>query len=123
MIVTWVAASGATGYQILRAVGVTTPVLAGTVGVVLTFNDVEATPGILYNYSVKALSAAGPGLASTVNSGYRNLTAPSSVAATDGTSTANVTVTWAASTGATGYQVWRALGAGVAAQIATVGAG
>ena len=122
VIVTWAAVSGATGYQILRAVGVTTPVLAGTVGVVLTFNDVEATPGILYNYSVKALSAAGPGLASTVNSGYRNLTAPSSVAATDGTSTANVTVTWAASTGATGYQVWRAIGAGAAAQIATVGA-
>ena len=122
VIVTWAATSGATGYQILRAVGVATPVLAGTVGVVLTFNDVEATPGILYNYSVKALSAAGPGLASTVNSGYRNLTAPLSVAATDGTSTANVTVTWAASTGATGYEVWRALGAAVATKIATVGA-
>ena len=46
---------------------------------------------------------------------------PTSVEATDGTLTTGVTVTWATFDGATGFQIFRALGtAGVAAQIGTV---
>ena len=49
-------------------------------------------------------------------------TAPLNVAATDGTSTSAVTVSWSASTGATGYRVLRSYAGGPAAQIASVGA-
>ena len=105
-----------------RAIGAGVAAQIGTVGAVLTYSDTTAIAGTLYTYSVKAVAAAGASAASASNTGYRNLTAPLSVAATDGTLTTGVTVTWAASTGATGYQVWRAIGAGVASQIATVAA-
>ena len=117
--VTWAASTGATGYKIYRDGSESA---LATVGAVLTYSDVSAVPGISYAYTVKATGAVGISVASLSNTGYRNLTAPLSVTATDGTSTSEVTVTWAASTGATGYQVWRAIGTGVAAQIATVGA-
>ncbi len=120
--VTWAASTGATGYQVWRAIGAGVAAQIGTVGAVLTYSDTTAIAGTLYTYSVKAVAAAGASAASASNTGYRNLTAPLSVAATDGTLTTGVTVTWAASTGATGYQVWRAIGAGVASQIATVAA-
>jgi hypothetical protein len=120
--VTWAASTGATGYQIWRAIGTGAAAQITTVGVVLTYSDTTAIAGISYTYTVKATGAVGVSAASLGNTGYRNLTAPLSVAATDGSSTANVTVTWAASTGATGYQVWRAIGTGAATQIATVGA-
>ena len=120
--VTWAASTGATGYQVWRAIGAGVAAQIGTVGAVLTYSDTTAVAGILYTYSVKAVAAAGATAASATDTGYRNLTAPLSVAATDGTLTTGVTVTWAASTGATGYQVWRAIGAGVAEQITTVGA-
>ncbi len=120
--VTWAASTGATGYQVWRAIGAGVAVQIGTVGAVLTYSDVSAVAGTLYTYTVRAITAAALSAASLGNTGYRNLTAPLSVAATDGTLTTGVTVTWAASIGATGYQVWRAIGAGVAAQLGTVGA-
>ena len=120
--VTWAASTGATGYQVWRAIGTGVAAQITTVGAVLTYSDTTAIAGTSYTYTVKATGAVGVSAASTGNTGYRSLTPPLSVAASDGTSTANVTVTWAASSGATGYQVWRAIGTGVAAQIATVGA-
>ena len=120
--VTWAASSGATGYQVWRAIGAGVASQITTVGAVLTYSDVSAVPGISYAYTLKATGAVGVSVASLSNTGYRNLTAPLSVSATDGTLTTGVTVTWAASTGATGYQVWRAIGTGTATQITTVGA-
>ena len=70
-------------------------------------NDVSATEGQLYYYWVTATNVGGSSAASTVNSGYRRLAAPANVAATDGGSTANVTVTWDAVTGASTYHVYR----------------
>jgi fibronectin type 3 domain-containing protein len=119
--VTWAASTGATGYKILRAIGSAVASQIGTTTTALTFADTNAVPGTIYNYSVKASGATGvsDSVASTVDAGYRGLTAPASVAATDGTSSANVTVTWAASTGATGYKILRAIGSAVASQIGT----
>ena len=71
---------------------------------------------------IKTVGSVGISAYSLLNTGYRQLSAPLSVAATDGTLTTGVTVTWTAASGATGYQVWRAIGVGVAAQIGTVGA-
>ncbi|MCE2875075.1 MAG: hypothetical protein LW625_05480 [Planctomycetaceae bacterium] len=119
--VTWVASTGATGYKIFRAIGSAVAAQIGTTTTALTFADTTAVPGTIYTYSVKASGVTGvsDSAASVTTTGYRGFTAPISVAATDGTSTANVTVTWASSTGATGYKILRAIGSAVATQIGT----
>lgn len=71
-----------------------------------TYNDAAADPGQLYYYWVTATNAGGS-TASDSNSGYRRLAAPANVAAADGASTANVTVTWDAATGASTYHLYR----------------
>ncbi|NBV64977.1 MAG: hypothetical protein EBR71_11055, partial [Planctomycetes bacterium] len=120
--------SGAPRYRIFRGVGsltvgaVTTditpasPVITGT-----TFVDTTAEPGVLYTYVVKATGDAGvnPGPAYACAKGYRAIGAPTSVAATSGTSTSGVTVTWAASTGAASYKIFRGVGS-ASAQIGGV---
>jgi fibronectin-binding autotransporter adhesin len=73
---------------------------------VTTYNDATAVPGQLYFYWVTATNAGGS-TTSDSNSGYRRLSPPGSVSATDGSSTAAITVTWGAVTGATGYHVFR----------------
>ena len=45
---------------------------------------------------------------SASNTGWRNLAAPASLQASDGTSTGKVQVSWASSSGATSYKVYRA---------------
>ncbi|NCD23314.1 MAG: hypothetical protein EOL90_10300, partial [Spartobacteria bacterium] len=72
-----------------------------------TYNDAAADAGQLYYYWVTATNAGGSSAASTVDSGYKRLTAPANVAATDGSSTATVAVTWDAATGASTYHVYR----------------
>ena len=72
-----------------------------------TYNDSAATAGQLYYYWVTATNSTGSSSASTSDSGYKRLAAPANVAASDGTSTASVTVTWDAVTGASTYHVWR----------------
>ena len=115
VLVSWLAVNGGTGYKIFRS-----ETEIATVGVSsLLFNDTTAVPGTSYEYFVKTNSSAGTSAPSLSNSGYRNLSAPTGVAASDGTSPLHVSVTWVASTGATGYQVWRANGTSVAAQIGT----
>ena len=73
----------------------------------LNHNDAAATAGQLYYYWVTATNAGGSSAASTVNSGYKRLTAPANLAATDGSSTTDVTVTWDAATGASTYHLYR----------------
>jgi autotransporter-associated beta strand protein len=71
-----------------------------------TYDDATANPGQLYYYWVTATNAGGS-TASDSNGGYRRLSPPANVAATDGSSTANVTVTWDAATGASTYHLYR----------------
>ncbi|MBM4224781.1 MAG: hypothetical protein FJ167_08315, partial [Gammaproteobacteria bacterium] len=123
--VSWTAAAGATGYEVLRSVGSGTPMLVGVVGAVTTFNDVQSSAstspqyGVVYNYAVRALSAVGPGVLSAPNAGHLKMAAPTGVLASDGTSTAQVVVSWVAASGATGYQVLRSEGSAAPAQIGT----
>ncbi|MFM7213940.1 MAG: hypothetical protein ACKO3H_03570, partial [Verrucomicrobiota bacterium] len=103
----WAAAPGATGYQVLRAVGISAPLQIGTTATV-SFNDTTATPGITYVYTVRATGLAQGSLSapSIADTGFRPLAAPS-VTASDGTSTAHVTLTWPAAPGATSYRIFR----------------
>ena len=114
----WAAVAGATGYSIHRTPSGGAAELAGTVGAVLTFADAGALPGVAYNYTVRATTTVATSAASTANAGFRNVSAPANVAATDGTAADRVTITWSAVPGATGYRVFRS---GSANAIATVG--
>jgi len=106
----WTDGAGETGYVIWRYL-TDTPASATAIYTnaadAVTYNDTSATPGQLYYYWVSATNGTGSSAKSTSDSGYRKLTAPGNVSATDGSSTANVTVTWDAATGATSYKLFR----------------
>jgi len=111
--VSWTASSGATGYGVYRhtsnssaSANLLDSNIAGT-----SYTDSTATPGVIYYYWVKAKNAAGSSAFSASDSGYRALSDPTGVSATDSSPSA-VTVTWSASTGASYYQVYRATSAG-----------
>ncbi|NDG65145.1 MAG: hypothetical protein EBY29_17040, partial [Planctomycetes bacterium] len=119
--VTWAESTGATGYQVWRAIGAGVAAQIATVGAVVTYSDTTATAGTLYTYTVKATGAVGVSAASLGNTGYRNRVGPATVTASD-TDLIKVHVTWTAITGtpaATGYEVWRTIGDTAAVLLAT----
>jgi alpha-tubulin suppressor-like RCC1 family protein len=115
--VSWTAAAGATGYRVFRAVGAGLGVQIGTTTTPVTFVDTTATAGVSYTYWVKTTTANGDSVASAVNTGWRNVATPTGIAATDGTLTTGVTVSWSAVSGAAGYRVYRQIGTGTATQV------
>jgi fibronectin type 3 domain-containing protein len=120
--VTWSAVTGAAGYRVYRAIGAATPTLIAS-PTTATYTDTTAVAGTVYTYSVCSRTAAGITALSASNTGWRNLAPPATVAATDGTSTTRVRVTWTAVTGATGYVVYRQLPGAANASIATIASG
>lgn len=60
-----------------------------------------------YWYKVKATNSNGESELSAADSGYALLAAPENVAATDGTSFTEITVSWSGAGGATQYRVYR----------------
>lgn len=112
--VTWSAAPNATkasGYAVYRAVGTGSPILLGSVGKkVYTFTDPSAVPGVLYTYSVRAI--AGGLTPASSNDGWRALSPPAALAASDGTYTTKVALSWPNATGATSYVINRTGGTG-----------
>ncbi len=72
-----------------------------------SYDDTAASPGIQYNYWVTATNARGSSPRSEPDTGFRRVVAPTDAAATDGTSTDHVEITWTGSDGATSYRVYR----------------
>lgn len=109
--VTWTASLGATSYQVWRDVAQGGPYnLRGTV-TGTTYDDLDAAPGVVYWYRVKACNAAGCSAFSAPDSGYTFPSAPdpaTNVSASDGTYSDRVRVTWTAAAGAANYEVHRA---------------
>jgi fibronectin type 3 domain-containing protein len=107
---TWNAVANATGYRVFRAAGPGTPTEVGTPES-NSFSDATAVPGVRYVYSVCARTAAGNSRNSNPNPGFRNVAAPTGVAATDGTFPDKVVVSWTAvdSAAVNGYVVFRRL--------------
>ncbi len=110
--ITWNAVTGATSYTVLRATSsggtyssIGTP--SGT-----SFNDTTASIGTTYWYKVRSESSNGSGGTSSSDSGWRSTSAPTGVAATDGTHSDKVTISWNTVTGATNYTVLRATSSG-----------
>ena len=106
----WTDGAGETGYVIWRhtanSFGSATAIYTNAANTV-THNDTTANSGQQYYYWVTATNASGSSAQSDPDTGYRRLAAPTGVAATDGTSTSQITVTWSAVTGATAYHVYR----------------
>ena len=70
-------------------------------------SDTSASPNVVYIYSVRAISAAGPSIESLPDNGYRGMPAPSGVAASDGAFESKIDMTWSPIDGAIGYEVMR----------------
>jgi hypothetical protein len=112
--VTWNASAGATSYEVWRGTNSSVSKAGKLTTVAATsVNDTNAYPGRKYYYWVRAKNAAGTSAYSASDSGYRKLSAPTGVAASDGLYTEYVKITWRASTGATSYEVWRGTNASV----------
>jgi hypothetical protein len=103
--VTWVAATGATGYDIFRDGGATK--IGSSIGTATTYTDTTALATTTHTYTVKTVTAAGSSVASAGDTGYVVLASTLSVVATDGTSFAQVGLSWSSVPGATGYQIIR----------------
>ena len=118
--ITWTASAGASRYRVYRAVGSGAPTPLGIVSGT-QFVDTSSTPGVLGQYTVRAMAASGlyESAASAADSGWRALAPPATLSASDGSSTAHVFLSWGASTGATGYKVFRALGSAAAELVGT----
>jgi fibronectin type 3 domain-containing protein len=113
---TWTASIGATGYNVKRAItngGPYTQLAQLAAATSNQYTDSSVTNGTAYYYVVSALNAAGESANSAQASATPNApivplppAAPTNLTATPGN--AVVTLTWTASTGATGYNVKRA---------------
>ncbi|NLX24222.1 MAG: S8 family serine peptidase [Phycisphaerae bacterium] len=110
--VTWTGVSGATHYRVYRATAnnfeLAMPISGWQTGT--SFDDTDNLPLTAYYYWVRA-SADSSGLcgslASNSDLGWSKLRAPTSVSASDGTTTAGVEITWDAAPSATHYRVYR----------------
>jgi fibronectin type 3 domain-containing protein len=115
---TWTASPGATGYIVQRATtdgGPYTQLAQLSAPAVNGYTDSSVTNGTTYYYVVQTLTAAGssansPQVSATPGVPGVSPAAPTNLAATPGN--AVVTLTWTASTGATGYNVKRATTSG-----------
>ena len=105
--VSWASSQSAISYEVWRGT-VNAYSLAAKIAepTSTSYTDSSAQPGALYHYWVRAVTSAGKSAFSASDSGYRPLAAPTGVAATTGGAN-GVTVSWAAVTGATSYQVGR----------------
>jgi fibronectin type 3 domain-containing protein len=109
--VSWSASSGATSYKVYRATSASGMKSLRGSPTGTTFDDTTATPGVTYYYWVKACKGVNCSDYSAYNTGWRKLSAPTNVQASDGTYTDKVRVSWSASSGATSYKVYRATSA------------
>lgn len=121
--VTWGSVAGATSYEVCCLT--TNELLAATNCVSVTgtmFDDTNAVPGVVYSYSVRAISPLSASDFAGPDDGWRKLRSVTALEASDGTSLDAVDLSWTAPTGAVRCQVWRSTGtsANSASRIATV---
>jgi hypothetical protein len=104
--VSWTSSSGATGYSLYR--NTVDNGIYNFVGNTTTtsYNDTSADPGTSYYYWVLAYNNYGEGELSVPDTGFRKLSPPTNVQASDGTND-GIRIKWTNSTGATGYYVFR----------------
>jgi hypothetical protein len=112
VLITWVDNSAIeTGYNVYRNEEedeTSAPLLIGSTGASkASFEDRTGVPGVTYSYSVAAFDAHGESGAGT-DTGLRTLEPPSDVAAGNGTSETEVTITWTDNSRVEkGYRIYR----------------
>ncbi len=106
---TWPLVTYATSYNVYRSQPGSGYALIGN-SAVNSYLDATAAIGTLYTYKVVSVTV-GESLTGVTDTGWRNAAAPLNLAATDGTISSCVSVTWTPSTGANGYKVYRGLSA------------
>ena len=111
----WNSVSGALSYNIYRGTAAggegSSPYLTGTTS--SPYTDSSVTSGVTYFYRVAPVNAVGEGSLSneaSATSGVTVLAAPTGLKATAGS--AQVALAWNTVTGATGYNLYRGIGAG-----------
>ena len=114
--ITWNSVSGASYYRVYRATslgGSKTPLVSWQSST--SYDDTSATPGTTYYYFVKAATSNSGSNASeysTYNEGWRKLSPPTGIDATNGTYTDKIRITWNIVNGASYYHVYRATSSG-----------
>lgn len=105
--VTWDPVPGAGTYYVYSALSdtVNRTILGSTSGTL--YDDMNAIPAFLTYYWVKAVAGGGESLFSSYDTGYKGLTSPLNVQASDGTYTDKVLVTWTGVPGTSQETVWR----------------
>lgn len=111
IVVSWSAVSTATSYSVWRGTSSSSSealqIASGLT--VTTYSDTTASAGNTYYYWVRATNSGGTSSFSASDTGcLANIVGPSTVSASDGTYVDYVRVTWASSSGAISYEVWRA---------------
>ncbi len=107
--VTWSESSEASGYEVWRHTS-DSPGGAAQVAHVqasTAYDDADATPGMPHYYWVKATNEFGAGAFSGSAQGWRALSPPSGMTASDGAYSNRVRIAWSSASGAEGYTVWR----------------
>jgi len=108
VFVTWDAYPGANRYILYRG---TTAVPGDATELVrrngTAYADRTATPGVTYNYWVKACYFADCSDFSATDTGWKGMLPPTDLQASDGTFSDKVQVTWTAAPGAISYEVYR----------------
>ena len=109
--VTWTASEGASSYSVWRSTTANSANAMCLLDVTVPkYNDNDAEPGVKYTYFVKAKNASGVKKENAFSAGaqgWKALSAPEGVTASDGTSLEYVEVTWTAAPGAKHYRVYR----------------
>ena len=103
----WTGSSGATYYKVYRSDTSTGKKNLLGVPATTSFADTTGIPGVSYYYRVKACNSGGCSVYSFTNTGWRKLSPPANLKASDGTFAIKVQLSWAASSGATSYKVYR----------------
>jgi fibronectin type 3 domain-containing protein len=103
---TWTGVSNAASYSVKRGTSATGTFAAIGSPTSATYNDSGLSAGTTYYYEVTALVGGAASAASNVANATTIAAAPTSPLA-KATSSSAITVTWTASTGATGYNVLR----------------
>jgi uncharacterized membrane protein len=68
---TWTTSQGATGYKVYRSIHPAAPTLLATLGNVSSYVDTSATPGVIYEYVVRATNASGESGIGGADDGFR----------------------------------------------------
>jgi hypothetical protein len=102
----WNAASGATGYQVLRGTPTTSLAVVASLGTSTTYTDTGRSPGTTYVYAVATVRKTKVSPPSATVTVTTLPAAPTGVTAT-ALSWDRVQVRWSASSGATSYEVRR----------------